>query len=90
MEFGEYLSSKQLLPGEVIQAKSLLRSTLLMLPTSYFEGACIGISMLCYSMTDTGFPSTPILGLVPSPGRVLAAMRPLTRRGAPSAVFTVT
>ena len=28
----------------------------------------------------TGLPSTSILGAMPSPGRVLAAIRPLTRR----------
>ena len=43
-----------------------------------------------YSTTNTGLPKTPIFGTVPRPGRVPAAIRPLTRCGAPSAVLTVT
>ena len=43
-----------------------------------------------YSTTTTGFPSTSIFGVMPSPGAVLADMKPFTRCGAPSAVETVT
>ena len=40
--------------------------------------------------TTTGSPSTSIRGLIPNPGARGAAIRPSTRRGAPSAVLTVT
>src|SRR5712692_5810272 len=43
-----------------------------------------------HPMTGAGLPSTSIFGVMPRPGRVLAAIRPLTRCGAPSAVLTVT
>ncbi len=43
-----------------------------------------------YSTTTTGFPSTSIFGVMPSPGAVLADMKPSTRCGAPAAVETVT
>ena len=38
----------------------------------------------------TGLPRTSILGSIPRPGKVLAAMKPFTRCGAPVAVLTVT
>lgn len=37
-----------------------------------------------------GEPRTLILGSIPRPGAVDAAIRPFTRWGAPSAVLTVT
>lgn len=43
-----------------------------------------------YAMSTTGSPSTSILGETPSPGSVPAAMRPLCRCGAPSALLTLT
>ena len=43
-----------------------------------------------YRISTTGAPSTSILGLTPSPGSRDADMRPPARRGAPSAVDTVT
>jgi hypothetical protein len=46
--------------------------------------------MASYSTTTTGSPSTSIFGTMPRPGAVLAAMKPLSRCGAPSAVETVT
>ena len=39
---------------------------------------------------STGFPRTSARGLTPRPGPAGAAMRPRTRRGAPSAMLTVT
>ena len=47
-------------------------------------------AMMSYSTTTTGFPSTSIFGAMPRPGAVLAAIKPFTRCGAPSAVETVT
>ena len=41
-------------------------------------------------MSITGVPSSFIFGLTPRPGVAEAAMRPATRRGAPSAKATVT
>ena len=43
-----------------------------------------------YCTITTGFPRISIRGLIPRPGSVLAAMKPFTRCGAPSAVLTVT
>ena len=41
-------------------------------------------------ISSTAAPSTSRRGTTPRPGAVDAAMRPLTRRGAPSAMLTVT
>ena len=43
-----------------------------------------------YATTKTGSPRTSILGSIPSPGLIEAAIRPFTRFGAPSAMLTVT
>ncbi len=48
-----------------------------------------GIDSLHFVST-TGSPSTSIRGLTPKPGAFDAAMRPLSRLGAPSAVLRVT
>ena len=48
------------------------------------------VQIRSHSMTSTGLPNTSSFGMIPSPGFVLAVIRPLTRRGAPSAVLTVT
>ena len=43
-----------------------------------------------HAMTWTGWPSTSHLGVMPRPGASLAVMKPLSRRGASSAIETVT
>ena len=68
--------------GDLCMCAAFQKDVLMYLSTSCRMGS--------HSTTSTGLPSTSILGVMPRPGRVLEAMRPLTRRGAPSAVLTVT
>ena len=54
------------------------------------EGACAPPTLWVafHSTTTTRLPSTSSFGVMPRPGLVLAAMRPFTRCGAPSAMLT--
>ena len=54
------------------------------------SGFLVFTALLSYSTTTTGAPSTSIFGAMPRPGAAFADMKPSTRRGAPSAVGTVT
>ena len=59
-------------------------------PVFYTLPASPVFLMILHERSTLGAPRTSILGVIPKPGAIDAAIRPLMRCGAPSAVLTVT
>jgi hypothetical protein len=77
--------------AEIMDVRSLTYVRFSLFANAEVNGAApIRSARTRHDSSSTGLPSTPILGVIPRPGRIAEAMRPWTRCGAPSAMLTVT